>query len=402
MTVMTTQSALLELHHYKSRIRQVDLIRVFFDKANHEILESYKTMQINQATEGKQYNFALLCREIRSQLIGKKLLTHSVQVVKIQSPPGYVPVRTFSADTSASLQASVATAQMLSPSSEKSSSNLRSPKQGYETRPCFNCQGLHKNSECPAAFCRNCSKMFRSTTDPAYHHFTSCTQRPSAKRGNNTTNISSNIQRYDRPKFKPRTNVAIEQEQDQDQDNYEQEQDSEDSFFCNMVSGQDTFSMSSVNVSGNDNGSDDGMPDLVTDSSDSDSEYCSPHSSFVHARNYKPNVKFAINKSRLVVTNETESLYSIMYHPTVSNNSILELLALVDEDRVNYHCTMMNSESPHCKLPPCVSNDKLVHTVLAMVDSGTNVKVCSYKYPEMLNIHPSTAVQTKQANCFRK
>ena len=384
MTVMTTQSALLELHHYKSRIRQVDLIRVFFDKANHEILESYKTMQINQATEGKQYNFALLCREIRAQLIGKKLLTHSVQVVKIQSPPGYVPVRTFSADTSASLQASVATAQMLSPSSEKSSSNLRSPKQGYETRPCFNCQGLHKNSECPAAFCRNCSKMFRSTTDPAYHHFTSCTQRPSAKRGNNTTNISSNIQRYDRPKFKPRTNVAIEQEQDQDQDNYEQEQDSEDSFFCNMVSGQDTFSMSSVNVSGNDNGSDDGMPDLVTDSSDSDSEYCSPHSSFVHARNYKLNVKFAINKSRLVVTNETESLYSIMYF--VSNNSILELLALVDEDRVNYHCTMMNSESPHCKLPPCVSNDKLVHTVLAMVDSGTNVKVCSYKYPEMLNI----------------
>ena len=40
MTVMTTQSALLELHHYKSRLRQVDLIRVFFDKANHEILES--------------------------------------------------------------------------------------------------------------------------------------------------------------------------------------------------------------------------------------------------------------------------------------------------------------------------------------------------------------------------
>ncbi len=84
-------------------------------------------------------------------------------------------------------------------------------------------------TECPAAFCRNCSKMFRSTTDPAYHHFTSCTQRSSAKRGNNTTNSSSNIQRYDRPKFKPRTNVAIEQEQDQD--DYEQEQDSEDSFF---------------------------------------------------------------------------------------------------------------------------------------------------------------------------
>ena len=163
MTVMTTQSALLELHHYKSRIHQVDLIRTFYSKANHEIIEAYKTLQINETTNGKKYTFSLLCREIRSQLIGKKLLNDTAPVLS-PTAPAYVPVRTFSADTSSSIQASAAAAQFNS-----SPANSHSPSKPFEMRPCYNCQGIHKNADCNAALCRNCNKMFKSTSDPAYH-----------------------------------------------------------------------------------------------------------------------------------------------------------------------------------------------------------------------------------------
>ena len=226
MTVMTTQSSLLELHHYRSRYQQADLIRIFYSKTAHDVLESYKTLQILNSSNGQNYTFASLCREVRAQLISKGFSSDDKQ-----SKPANInnfPVHAFSADTSSSIQASVAAARSPIPSSDKFN------------RPCFNCQGLHKNSDCPAAHCRNCNKFFRSITDPSYHHFTSCSLKPVAiKRGNAPAPNSAPPRSfgYDRPNFK-KANTAVDTVEHDDTTvwhcNFDDQSD-DDNLYCNMV-----------------------------------------------------------------------------------------------------------------------------------------------------------------------
>jgi hypothetical protein len=347
MTVMTTQSALLELHHYKSRIHhQVDLIRTFYSKANHEIIEAYKTLQINETTNGKKYTFSLLCREIRSQLIGKKLLTDTAPILS-PTAPAYIPVRTFSADTSSSIQASAAAAQ-----SRSSPSNSLSPSKPFEMRPCYNCQGIHKNADCNAALCRNCNKIFKSTSDPAYHHFTTCSQRNigTAKR-----NLGNNPPRYDRPKFR-KANTALDETQQWGDSDF----DSEDSFYCNMICG--------------DVSDEDDVPDLVSDCSSDEDDVPDLVSDCSSDEDDAPDLvsECSSDDEEYEKTSLRAATYNMSDAPNDQCNMICNEPTQPDLSLGQQHLQASSSPMP-LKL-------------LAMVDSGTNVKVCSYSFPALLNI----------------
>jgi hypothetical protein len=196
MQIMTTNAALIRLHHRKSTISEEDMISKFYDKvAGHAIIQSYRTLQTFTAANlptNQEYTFSRLCREIRAELITRGFV--NLKKIPLTLAKNLNPVHAFSPDTAASIQGSVSAASS-SPtwSKFKNAQSVMSESQdNYDTlqetpsrpghRGCWNCYGPHKGDDCPSPHCRNCQKFFKSRNDPSYHLFLRCPKRP------NTTN----------------------------------------------------------------------------------------------------------------------------------------------------------------------------------------------------------------------
>ena len=212
ITAIIEQSSLLNLHNYDSRLRDPELIAKLFSKiSTHALLKQYKSIYTREASR-RVFTFAEVCQEIRDELVSIRegFRTNSTQPVALVNPT--------SPDISSSLQSSVSAAKYPTPTDRE--------------RPRWNCQGAHKNADCPAAFCRNCHKMFSTTRDPAYHLFTQCSQRPPLKQPGPGKRQSAT---FDKPQFK-KVNAATTHAADtSESENENEEYYDNNSSFCAMM-----------------------------------------------------------------------------------------------------------------------------------------------------------------------
>jgi hypothetical protein len=198
MQIMTTNAALIRLHNRKSTISEEDMISKFYDKvAGHSIIQSYRTLQTftaSQLSHKEPYTFSRLSREIRAELITRGFVNlKQILPSPLKTP---VPVRMFSPDTAASIQASVSAASeypsnaKVQPTPAPETRGFVCDRPTFKGRACWNCFGFHKGENCPSPHCRNCMTVFKSVHDSNYHLFSTCSERQNFTSKRKTSNMA--------------------------------------------------------------------------------------------------------------------------------------------------------------------------------------------------------------------
>ena len=153
LTEITTISSRLQLSSPIEKYSDDSLIAKFFDKVGaHAILKPFRTAHAMIQSFGTTTSFAQLSKSVRNELIsmghvnlGRNVSRSTASTAEVVSP---VIIPDMSS-ASSSLVAMI-----------KGSQLQTQPSSATIVRPCWNCQGLHRATECVALICRNCVSFF--------------------------------------------------------------------------------------------------------------------------------------------------------------------------------------------------------------------------------------------------